>query len=36
MPAGALQERSPPGAIVLVPIDGRFEAILEVVERLPL
>jgi hypothetical protein len=36
MPAGPLQERFPPGAVVRVPIDGGIEALLEVVERFPL
>ncbi len=35
MPPGPLKERFPPGAIVRVPVDGGIEAVLEIVERLP-
>jgi hypothetical protein len=36
MPSRALEERFPPGTVVRVPVDGGFEAFLEVVERFPL
>src|SRR3954469_20226283 len=36
VPPCPLEKRFPPGAIVRVPVDGEIEAVLEIVERLPL
>jgi hypothetical protein len=35
MPSRSLEERFPPGAVGGVPVDGRIETFLEIVERFP-